>query len=223
MSCLDMIKGCLPSSSQSFPWPSWWIPKLFTDHKIFEHHTEMFNKNVLVDKSPKPFQQCTSMRRLVLFFFIYIIIIIIWSDSLAIWWASYSINHTLVGMRDRPVAHLMSNGESHRQPRVLVDVAAAVRLTHPGQMGQTQSLTGLVHSRTDVFPRDISQVRRPCCVTPSDRCGRATYLVIKTATSWWAGCVSLWGFRFFCQAQKLDRVVSAWWTIFNPFCNREAH
>lgn len=53
------------------------------------------------------------------------------------------------------------------------------------------------------------------------RCGRATGLVIKTATSWWAGCVSLWGLRFFCQAQKLDRVVSAWWTIFNPFCNTE--
>lgn len=28
ISCLDMMNGCLPSSSQSFPWPSWWIPKL---------------------------------------------------------------------------------------------------------------------------------------------------------------------------------------------------
>lgn len=69
-------------------------------------------------------------------------------------------------MRDRPVAHLMSDGKSDRQPRVLVDVAAAVRLTHPGQMGQTQSLTGLVHSSTDVFPRDHSQVRDPYCLTP---------------------------------------------------------
>lgn len=48
-----------------------------------------------------------------------------------------------------------------------------------------------------------------------------TCLVINTATSWWAGCVSLWGLRFFCQAQKLARVVSAWWTIFNPFCNQQ--
>lgn len=69
-------------------------------------------------------------------------------------------------MHDRPVAHLMSDGESDWQPRVLVDVAAAVRLTHPGQMGQTQSLTGLVHSSTDVFPGDHSRVRDPCFVTP---------------------------------------------------------
>lgn len=48
-----------------------------------------------------------------------------------------------------------------------------------------------------------------------------TCLVTNTATSWWAGCVSLWGLRFFCQAQKLDKVVSAWWTIFNPFCNKQ--
>lgn len=74
---------------------------------------------------------------------------------------------TLGGMHDRPVAHLMSNGESDRQPRVLVDVAAAVRLTHAGQMGQAQSLTGLVHSSTDVFPRDHSHVRDPYPVTPS--------------------------------------------------------
>lgn len=62
-------------------------------------------------------------------------------------------SHTPVHARaHRPVAHLVSNGESDRQARILVDVAAAVRLTHPGQMGQTQSLAGLVHSSTDVFP-----------------------------------------------------------------------
>lgn len=69
-------------------------------------------------------------------------------------------------MHDRPVAHLVSDGESDRQPRVLVDVAAAMRLTHPGQMGQTQRLTGLVHSSTDVFPGDHGQVRDLYCVTP---------------------------------------------------------
>lgn len=53
---------------------------------------------------------------------------------------------------DRPVAHFMGDGEGHRQSGVLVDVAAAVRLTHPRQMGQAESLTGLVHPSTDVFP-----------------------------------------------------------------------
>lgn len=43
MSCLDIMNGCLPSSSQSFPWPSWWIPKLFTVHELLERHTEMFH------------------------------------------------------------------------------------------------------------------------------------------------------------------------------------
>lgn len=69
-------------------------------------------------------------------------------------------------MRDTPVAHLMSNGEGDWQPGVLVDVTAAVRLTHPGQMGQTQSLAGLVHSSTDVFPGDHSPVRDACFVSP---------------------------------------------------------
>lgn len=68
MSCLDMMNGCLPSSSQSFPWPSWWIPKLFTDDELLEHHTEMFNKNALVNKSPEICQQCTPMLTLVRFF-----------------------------------------------------------------------------------------------------------------------------------------------------------
>lgn len=58
----------------------------------------------------------------------------------------------------RPVAHLMSDRESNRQPRILVDVAAAVGLTHPGQMGQTQSLARLVHSSANVFPGRHSQV-----------------------------------------------------------------
>lgn len=78
----------------------------------------------------------------------------------------------------RPVAHLMSNGESDRQARILVDVAAAVRLAHPGQMRKAQSLTGLVHSSADVFPGDRSQVKYPyhiltgqmrACLLPGDQ------------------------------------------------------
>lgn len=48
-----------------------------------------------------------------------------------------------------------------------------------------------------------------------------TYLVTSTARSWWAGCVSLWGLRFFCQAQKLANVASAWWSICSPFYNKQ--
>ena len=57
-----------------------------------------------------------------------------------------------------PVAHLMSDRESNRQPRILVDVAAAVGLTHSRQVGQTQSLTRLVHSSADVFPGRHSHI-----------------------------------------------------------------
>lgn len=139
----------------------------------------------------------------------------------------------------RPVAHLMSDGESNRQPWIFIDVAAAVWLTHPREMGQTQSLTGLVHSSTDVFPGDHKQITYVHIIFPPlNECNytklnklsgemvargrvRATCLVTNTATSWWAGWVSLCGLRFFCQAQKLDKVVSAWWTIFNPFCNKQ--
>lgn len=139
-----------------------------------------------------------------------------------------------------PVAHFMSYCKGDRQPRILIDVAAAMGLTHPRQMRQTQSLTGLIHSSTDVFPEG-GDTSKPSVSLPHShqekgkwtfhlsywecQCVRGyvctTCLVISTATSWWAGCVSLWGFRFFCQAQKLAKVVSAWWTIFNPFCNNE--
>ena len=51
-----------------------------------------------------------------------------------------------------PVAHLVGDGERHREARVLVDVAAAVRLAHPGQVRQAQGLTRLVHPGTDVLP-----------------------------------------------------------------------
>lgn len=71
---------------------------------------------------------------------------------------SHPLVHAHAG---RPVAHLMSDGERDRQARILVDVAAAVGLAHPGQMRKAQSLTGLVHSSADVFPGDRSQVKYP--------------------------------------------------------------
>lgn len=80
----------------------------------------------------------------------------------------------------------MSDGERHRQPRVLVDVAAAVRLTHPRQVGQTQSLTGLVHSSTNVFPGEGPQAQsgiRTVSRGSGTDAGRETRLVINTATS----------------------------------------
>lgn len=61
-------------------------------------------------------------------------------------------HHSVHTQTHGPVAQFMSDGEGDRQSRVLVDVAAAVRLAHPGQMGQTQGLTGLVPPSTDVFP-----------------------------------------------------------------------
>lgn len=44
ISCLDMINGCLPSSSQSFPWPSWWIPKLCSDTIRINIHDNMITQ-----------------------------------------------------------------------------------------------------------------------------------------------------------------------------------
>lgn len=129
------------------------MPKLCTDHKLLEQHKISLTKVQWCINLLKCYHQCQrqsyfcSVKKKSHF--------PIQSDSFIIWWASYSIKLTLGS--DRPVAHLMSNGESDRQPRVLVDVAAAVRLTHPGQMGQTQSLAGLVHPSTDVFPGDHSQ------------------------------------------------------------------
>lgn len=51
INCLDMMNGCLPSSSQSFPWPSWWIPKLcsnttnMADCDLFITHKKCFACN----------------------------------------------------------------------------------------------------------------------------------------------------------------------------------
>lgn len=44
ISCLDMINGCLPSSSQSFPWPSWWIPKLCSDTSRINIHDNVITQ-----------------------------------------------------------------------------------------------------------------------------------------------------------------------------------
>lgn len=73
---------------------------------------------------------------------------------------SPSIPHRLRARAHRPVAHLVSDGEGDGEPRVLVDVAAAVRLTHPGQMGQAQGLAGLVHPSADVLPGEQRGVTR---------------------------------------------------------------
>lgn len=50
------------------------------------------------------------------------------------------------------VSQLMSHSEGHREASVLTNAAAAMRLTHPRHVGQTQSLTGHVDGRTDVLP-----------------------------------------------------------------------
>lgn len=50
------------------------------------------------------------------------------------------------------VSQLMSHGEGQRESRVLADAAAAMRLTHPGDVRQAQSLTGRVDGCTDVLP-----------------------------------------------------------------------
>ena len=60
------------------------------------------------------------------------------------------------------MAHLVGDGERHREARVLVDVAAAVGLTHPGQVGQTKGLAGVVHPGTDVFPGSTDHQTQPC-------------------------------------------------------------
>lgn len=46
----------------------------------------------------------------------------------------------------------MSHGEGQRESRVLTDAAAAMWLTHPGDMRQAQSLAGRVDGCTDVLP-----------------------------------------------------------------------
>lgn len=68
------------------------------------------------------------------------------------------VTHTHARAKKRPVAHFVSDGEGDGQPRVLVDVAAAVRLTHPRQVRQTQGLAGVVHSCADVFPAGETRV-----------------------------------------------------------------
>ena len=47
---------------------------------------------------------------------------------------------------------LVGHGEGQGQARVLVDVAAAVRLAHARHVGQAQGLAGLVHGGTQVLP-----------------------------------------------------------------------
>lgn len=56
-----------------------------------------------------------------------------------------------------PVSELMGDGESQREARVFIDVAAPVRLAHSRQVRQTQGLAGAVDSRTDVFPESRGQ------------------------------------------------------------------
>lgn len=50
------------------------------------------------------------------------------------------------------MSELVGHGEGEGQPRVLVDVAAPVRLAHPGHVGQPQGLTGPVHGSADILP-----------------------------------------------------------------------
>lgn len=50
------------------------------------------------------------------------------------------------------VSQLMSHSEGQREARVLADAAAAMRLTHPRHVGETQSLTRHVDGCTDVLP-----------------------------------------------------------------------
>lgn len=57
-----------------------------------------------------------------------------------------------VGTGRVPVSELVGHGEGQRQARVLVDIAAAVRLAHARHVGQAEGLAGLVHGRTQVLP-----------------------------------------------------------------------
>lgn len=50
------------------------------------------------------------------------------------------------------MSQLVCYGEGQRQTRVLVDAAAAMRLTHSRHMREPKRLTGLVSGRTNVFP-----------------------------------------------------------------------
>lgn len=50
------------------------------------------------------------------------------------------------------VTQLVCYSEGQWEPRVLADAAAAVWLTHPCHMRQTQSLTGHVDGCTDILP-----------------------------------------------------------------------
>lgn len=47
----------------------------------------------------------------------------------------------------------MGDGVRERDPIVLVDTAAAVRLAHAGYVGHSQSATRSVRPRADVLPR----------------------------------------------------------------------
>lgn len=65
----------------------------------------------------------------------------------------------------------MGYGEGERQPRVLADAAAPVRLTHAGHVGQTQRLARLVDGRADVLPEGrtdgkVSHSEQPAAPPP---------------------------------------------------------
>lgn len=52
------------------------------------------------------------------------------------------------------VSQLMSHGEGQRESRVFADAAAAVRLTHAGDVRQAQGLAGHVDGGADVLPAE---------------------------------------------------------------------
>lgn len=55
-------------------------------------------------------------------------------------------------VKDLLMSQLVCYGESQRQTRVLVDAAAAMRLTHSRHMREPQRLTWLVGGSANVFP-----------------------------------------------------------------------
>jgi hypothetical protein len=57
-----------------------------------------------------------------------------------------------VVLHTKIMSEFVCNGESERQTRVLVDVAATMRLTHSRHLRQAERATRLIHPRTDVCP-----------------------------------------------------------------------
>lgn len=50
------------------------------------------------------------------------------------------------------VSQFVCHSEGQREPGVFTNAAAAMWLTHPCHMGQTESLTGHIDGRADVLP-----------------------------------------------------------------------